>query len=441
MKNRFLLSAVFLVLLTSGFLQASDQFKLDPVKVFEGSEASPWARVECLVDEHKGFTQEAFSRLGKQTDPLIIKWFGGIATPHSGNFLLHCAKDYNKKTFPNPVLLIHGAADNANRSWIHPWVATNPAELPSDKQGFAIKLSDLGYAVFAITFSHNQGDNFFQAEQVANAIRRIRKLLGRENDPSFKVDIIAHSKGNVSARLYCSDSRSMFPGKTFLSHFRKDVRKFIAIASPFRGIDVSFRYYAYNLYLALQKEVNAPFGADKLLVYGSWKDVSSETPFRSSKNLWPGQSQLLYNLVRDAGVYLDAQSCTPDANISSGILYFGGRSTILVSRGIDRAIEEGERLIYKLEEKGLCPEVSLGVLAGYNPYIDPVLKKMYLPHVMVPFVHPSDGVIFLESSTYLDGVLKRGSKLLGKELLDLNHLDLARDPKTLRIVDDYLLQK
>ncbi|MBI3039162.1 hypothetical protein HYY75_08970 [bacterium] len=342
------------------------------------------------------------------------------------------------KTFKTPVLLVHGASDNANRTWIHPWEQTMPSNLSHEKQGFARSLSDLGYSVFALTFPHNQGDNFYQAKHIANAISRIKILLGRANDANFEVDVIGHSKGNVPIRLYCSDANDLFPKKKFLPLFRGDVRKFIAIASPMRGVDTAFRYYGYNLYLAGKSASNAPLGVDRFFIYGNWINTGKRSVFTTFGNYFPGQCQILYNLVQDATVPLGPDSYTLDGNLTMFNLYFGGTTLFIRSAGITKAIEQGERLIYRLEERGIAPKIRLGVIAGSNGFVTYATPEEIVPMPYELLTPPGDGVVFLASSLFTDNILKRGAKLIGKSTLDLNHVEIARDRKTLEILDDWL---
>lgn len=432
--------AVFLLLPWTG--QASDRFNPIPREVFTGAAAGPWERVELLADSHPAFVQETFLPVSRQVNPLIARWFG-TPTPSSGLVLLHCGKGFRGKTLRTPVLLVHGAGDNANRGWIHPFDALMPETLPADRQGYAITLANLGYSVFAVTFAHNQGDNLLQAEQLANVIRRIRILLDRTHDPEFKVDLVAHSKGNVAVRLYCSDARAIFPQKTFLTPFRGDVRKFIAVAAPLRGIDTAFRYYGYNLAVAAKGTYNAPVAPDYLVLNGRWQSMAERSVFPDKgKNPFPGQCQLLFNLVRDGGVPLGPESSTPfDANLTCLALYEGMLSSVLNSRGIDAAIDAGDRLIYRLEDKGLDPRVRVGVLAGSKRYISFYVEGLGfipLPHELA--APPGDGVVFLASSRHVDGLLRRGAKLLGVKTLELNHLGLCCHPEAFKAIDNWLLE-
>lgn len=429
---------------------ASDLFEPEPDRVFTGAAAAPWDRVERLVDPHPDFGTDRFPPGARQRDERIVEWFGS-ATPPASQVLLHCASGWQGKTLPRPVLLVHGAGDNANRAWFFPF--RPPARVdelpPLAERGFASWLSSMGYAVFAVTFAHNQGCNIRQAEQIANVIRRIRRLLKRENDPTFQVDIIAHSKGNAAARLYCSDARAVFPNRPWLSHFRGDVHTYIDIAGPLQGIDLPFRYYGYNLARVVQpqSEANCPMAADRMVVYGLWRSFRDEAFTGQGNELWPGQAQLLYNLVRDAGIPLGVDSFTAaDANLSMLALYHGGTTLYLHSPGIDAAIEKGERFMYRLEEQGLDPRVNLAILAGNEPMIQSGysdaftnLQFFYVGWFQKMFSQPSDGLVFTATMSDTRGILRRGSKLIGRSVVPLNHLDLARHRDMIKIIDGWLM--
>ncbi|MBF0545120.1 MAG: hypothetical protein HQM08_11825 [Candidatus Riflebacteria bacterium] len=445
-RKAAILMAVFA--LSIGISYGSEKFNSNPITVFEGRDAAFWERVERLRDNHEGFVQENFHPNGTQTNEKIKMWFGGNSTPHSGEFLLHCAKNYNGKNLNTPILLIPGSCDNANRGWIHPKKLDfdgNLSELPDNEKGFAVWLSEMGYSVFAVTFAHPQGDNFMQSEHIANAITRIRILLNRQNDPNFKVNLIAHSKGNMPARLYLSDSKSLFPNKKYLTNFRHDVASYIAIASGFRGIDSPFRYYGYNLAvcgkLVEPRKLNAPSAADKMLMYGLWNDYSdvSINP-DEGKNYFPGQCQLLYDLAGEGILPLGVDSYTSDMNYTMNCLYFGGTSLFLHSRGIKTAIDLGERMIYKLEEKGIDPSVNLGVIAGNSPFITKIEGET-IPMPWEFFSPDGDGLVPIVSSTFTDNALKRGAKLIGKKIFSLNHLELTQEKKVLKAIDEWLFNR
>ena len=75
------------------------------------------------------------------------------------------------------------------------------------------------------------GCNLHQGEAVANAITRIRKLLGREDDENFKVDLITYSKGAMAARCYVQSAND-FVGFDYLTDYRGDVRRVVFQVGP-----------------------------------------------------------------------------------------------------------------------------------------------------------------------------------------------------------------
>ncbi|MBF0546563.1 MAG: hypothetical protein HQM08_19105 [Candidatus Riflebacteria bacterium] len=442
-----------LCLATFGLLswtsEGSSLFNGEAKQTFEGAQAAPWERVEILEDPHPGIKTEAFAEGGEHVDPLIIKWFG-TATPPSRQVMLHCASGFRGKTLPHPILLVHGAGDNANRAWMNPFRCPDLLHIPSEKWGMAQWLSQLGYSVFAVTFAHRQGCNIIQSEQIANAITRIRRILGRESDSTFSIDIIGHSKGNLPIRLYCSNSKEIFPDRPFLTSFRGDVRTYVALGSPMLGMDSSFRYYGFNLLRATMPELKGvgPIATDRMLLNGIWKSFPTESYFGKGNELWPGQAQCLFNLDRDGGIPLGVDSATPfDGNLTMLSLYNGGNSLVLSSQGIDRAIDLGERFMYRLREHGLEPSVRLLVVAGDDPVIEeeniaPTLKWLYIisGFFQQAFSAPSDGAVYLKNATKVEEVLARGAKHLETRVFHLNHCDLIRARKVIQFVDSWLMQ-
>jgi triacylglycerol lipase len=449
-------SLVFALLFGWAFLcplptVASNRFSGEPKQVFAGPAALPWARVELLEDPHPQFGTDAFAPGTRIPSPSIARWFGS-ATPKTSQVLLHCVKGWDGRTLPRPVLLIHGAGDNANRAWMFPHEPpTDPSIEPAkEKWGHANWLASMGYAVFAVSFAHNQGCNIRQAEQIANAITRIRRLLKRESDPSFKIDLIAHSKGNIAARLYCSDAAAVFPTRRWLTPFRRDVHTYISIAGPLQGIDTPFRYYGFNLLNATDGDAtrNAPMAASRMLLYGKWQDFSHHSYDGGGSDLWAGQAQALYNLARDGKVPLGADSFTAaDGGWTTNALYNGGVSGVLRSPGIDAAIARGERLMYRLEERGLDPSVRFAFILGTNPvlqseYMKPSTKALFFSMGMfqAAFSAPTDGAVFVDAGRDTTGILRRGARLVGKQLLPMHHMELACHRDVVKILDQWLMK-
>ena len=186
-----------------------------------------WHSTGLIRDRDEIFKQQDFAARTKHRDKSIIEAFGTDA-PHSGDALLHYAgptpAGVEKKD--TPVLLVHGATKNGNFWW-------DPSE-DGKNNGLAQKLRDEGHETYAVTFAHNQDDNFLWAEQIANAVAEIKKQTGAE-----QVDIVAHSKGGVPTRLYVSDVRREGVDAT---PYQNDVRRVVLVGTPNGGIDYSFRH-------------------------------------------------------------------------------------------------------------------------------------------------------------------------------------------------------
>ncbi len=51
---------------------------------------------------------------------------------------------------------------------------------------------------------------------------------------------------------------------------------------------------------------------------------------------------------------------------------------------------------------------------------------------------PSDSVVFVDSATYTDDMVRGGAKLVAKEVLPFNHMDLVIAPKSQDWIGDQL---
>ncbi|MEZ6188178.1 MAG: acetyltransferase [Planctomycetota bacterium] len=387
-----MIRALFTVaLLALGVARATEHF--DP-KQAETFESERWAKTELLTDDHPAMIQEAFIPLVAQKEPETVKAFGS-PTPPSSKFLLHYAKGWEEAQNPVPVLLIHGAALTSTDCY-----ADDPVEQPYE--GLAACLVRSGRKTFAITFSHFHGDNFLQAEAVADAIARIREVTGAK-----QVDLIAHSKGGMSARIYLSSA-----GRKWSTKFRGDVRRYVMLGTPNGGIDVSFAYPNLN-YWILENKSAAPMSWTEGLYYGKWLSWEDRTIYGEG-NPFPGQNQML---ARWDGPY---GRTTQRGQFDVDTTYEGGRGTVSVSKGIDQAIKDGGDTMAYLEKKAIDPSVELAVLAGTSPWV---------MHLVGERRAPSDGLLLVASAFHTDPLTKRGAKLLKKETLMLNHLQLVYHPR------------
>src|SRR5438067_9001500 len=85
------------------------------------SVANGWVRVERWLDTNTGFQQEQYPPDGRGSqDGQRLTFFNNVTQPFSGRFLLYYAPGWNTNTRTVPVLLVHGANDNADRAWANP---------------------------------------------------------------------------------------------------------------------------------------------------------------------------------------------------------------------------------------------------------------------------------------------------------------------------------
>ena len=384
-------STFFLALLAAGVAQATDAF--DPEQATRCS-TERWARTELLIDEHPAMVQETFIPLVQQHEPETVQAFGS-ATPPSSQFLLHYAHGWEEAANPVPVLMIHGAALTSTDCY-----ADDPVEQPYE--GLAARLVRSGRKAFAITFAHFHGDNYLQAEAVADAIARIREVTGAE-----QVDLIAHSKGGMAARIYLSSA-----GPKWSTRYRGDVRRYVMLGTPNGGIDVSFAYPNLN-YWILENKSAAPLSWTEGLYYGSWTDWKDRTIY-GADSPFPGQAQMLARWDERYG------RTTQKGQFDVDTTYEGGRGTVSVSLGIERAIADGGDCMARLAKKAIDPRVELAVLAGTSPYVMGLVGERRAP---------SDGLLLVASAFDTDAMTRKGAKVLRKETRYLNHLQLVYHPR------------
>ncbi|HBN09281.1 MAG TPA: acetyltransferase [Cyanobacteria bacterium UBA8530] len=357
-------------------------------------ETSAWARIERLSSNCPEFPKENARSNGRQTDPEIVEAFG-TATPPSSDVLLHYAKGWDKNT-GTPVLLVHGALVDANTSWA----------LSGSKEGLLKTLTDKGMRVFAVTFAHRHGDNLLQAESIKYALTRVRQVTGAK-----KVDVVSHSKGTVAARALASDFR--YP---WMTPYQNDIRRLVLVAGPNLGMDFTFRHPIVNLALYPEKDnrlFNAPMSWSKTMIMGIWVDTSKQSMATDNGNYFPGQSQLLYRW--------DKKYPLPMTEQDWYTTYHGGQGFISISQGIDKAIADGGDFIETLRKHPLNKDVNLLVLAGDHADVQGILNEN---------TGPSDGVVFVESATHTEDMLKGGAKLFAKQVLHLNHTELISNSES-----------
>lgn len=373
-------------------LSLSSTGRASEVDVVRRLPSNRWAWTELLRDRDPNFVQRNFHPRQRQRDPEVVAAFG-TDTPHSGDVLLHYAgdppPDAPRRT--TPVLLVHGASKAGTFWW-------DPHENGSE-QGLPQKLRDQGFQVYFVSFAHNHDDNFLQAEQMANAIERVKELTGRE-----QVDLVAHSKGAMAARLYTSDVR-----EEWMTPYRGDVRRLVFVGAPLGGIDFSFRHPSANYALYGDSDdprLNAPISWEKMMAWGRMVDTSDVGFSQKGSDYWPGQRQMLARWDQRYGL----SAVEPDWYTT----YNGGRGFVSRSNGIDHYIEQGGSLIERLNRTPVDPRVEVAVLAGDRPNI---------PGIVNEFTGPSDGLLFVRSAL----ATSPGTNVVARDVLDLHHKALVAE--------------
>lgn len=380
--------------------------KFDPSQAEERPTAR-WDRLELLEDAHEQLKAECSIPLVEHHDPEVRAAFKSGA-PSARFVLLHYAKGWKeaKPELP-PVILIHGAGMSSNHCY-----ADHPIEQPYE--GLAARLTRSGRAVFALTFSHVHGDNYLQAEQLANVIARVRQVT-----KAPKVDLVAHSKGGMSARIYLSSA-----GPKWTTKFRKDVRRYVMLGTPNGGIDVSFAYPNLN-YWILEHKSPAPLSWTGGYYYGKWIDWTQEHIY-GPQTPFPGQPQMVARFDARYG------KTTAAGQFDVETTYEGGRGQVSVSLGIDRVIKDGGDCIATLRKKPIHKSVELAVLAGTNPWIMGLVGERRAP---------SDGLLLVASALETEPMTKGGARLIRRSLRRFNHLQLVYDPRANDWVAETLAQE
>lgn len=370
-----------------------------PFRVAKTYQSRHWAKIERLSHQYAGFPVEKARPNGRHTDPEIVRAFG-TEFPASREVLLHYGSGWERNE-GTPVLLVHGSILEATSAWIE----------PHGKEGLAKSLDAAGFRVFAVTFAHRHGDNYLWAEQIANAISRIKAVTGAK-----QVDVVGHSKGTVAARAYASGLR-----QGWMSRYQQDIRKLVLIGGPHLGLDYPFRHPVINWGLYPEKKqtiMNAPLSWTKMLILGVWVDTGHLSIFKKDGDYFPGQAQMLYRW--------DQAYPLPKHEQDWYTTYHGGQGFVSVSPGIDKAIADGGHFIDKLRKKPLDKGIELAVLAGDQATMKNVLNEK---------TGPSDGVCFVKSATHTEDMTAGGAKLVAKDVLPLNHMELIYAPEAKRWVE------
>lgn len=360
-----------------------------------------WVKVERWKDNDPNFSAEDYPPDGRgdQTGQRLT-FFDNAARPHSSRFLLYYAPGWDTNPKPYPVLLVHGANDTADRAW------ANPNELGGfgcgaiscPDTGLMQYLSDRGHQVFAINFPHKQGDNYYWAEQIYDAIQVIKSKTG-----ATQVDVIGWSKGAFAARMYASSVK-----KSWGTAYANDVRRLILLGNPNGGFDYIFRhgwFHNFSIFPECGGSVNAPAPHTKMICWGLWRNHPELSIYTtSSGNFFPGQKQML---ARWDGVY-----SLPTWEQDWYTTYYGGWGFYTYGLGIDKAMNQGS-LVDTIRDAGIPSPVATYLLCGDTNDI---------PTIHNEHTGPSDGVLFIDSCADSTGI---GNVADNVTVDGLNHLKLG----------------
>lgn len=361
--------------------------------------AGGWAKVERWHDRGTGFIRADFPDDGRldQTGQRK-KFFGGVARPAMGRYLLSYAPRWNTNPKRTPVLLVPGAYETADFAW------GNPSEGPMGcgatscpTTGMMQELVGAGHRVFAVTFPHIVGNNYNHAEQIRDAITNIKKATG-----AAKVDVVAWSMGTVSARMYVSGVR-----KSWGSPYGNDVRKLVLVGGPNNGWDYTFRHGTYPAIVTYPECGGAIIGGTAAIwqnCYGRLYTHPELTPYITSRgDFFPGIRQMLR---RWDGTY-PVNLTNPDAYTT----YYGGTGAFGRSYGINHAIAQGS-LIRPVQAAGVPSGIRTYLLCG---------SARDIPNWNNEKDGPSDGTILLASCTDTGGI----RTVAGRATVPVNHLELT----------------
>lgn len=302
--------------------------------------------------------------------------------------------DVNPK--PVPVLLVHGANQDADLAWADPNEAgaygCGRSSCPST--GLMQALAADGYKVFAIGLPHKNGDGYFWAEQIADAIAIVKNRTG-----ASEVDVIAWSKSASNARMYVSSVR-----KSWGTAYRGDVRRLILLGAANNGIDLSFRHgwtFSLTVYPECGGVINGPVPHDMLVCFGLWRDGAVWT---YGSSYFPGSKQLLKRWDSVYGL--------PTYEQDWYTTYYGGFGFYTHSTGIQPFL--GDSLVDVIRTSPTPAGVRVHNLCGNQNDI----ALLHNEHT-----GPSDGVVFISSCQDTTGVTTNG----GGATVAVNHLELGWD--------------
>ncbi|ALS99383.1 esterase/lipase family protein [Lacimicrobium alkaliphilum] len=353
-----------------------------------------WTLVERWKDTSGNLTAENYPGDGRGDQTGQRATFFGTSQPGSDKFLLYHAPGWNTNGKTTPVLLIHGANQDADIAWANPNDAGSYGcgKYSCPGTGLMQELVADDFKVFALSLAHKNGDGYFWSEQIANAINIIKNKTG-----ASKVDLVTWSKSAFNARMYISSV-----AEAWGTSYQDDVRRLIMLGAPNNGIDWSFRHgwtHTFAVYPGCGGVINGPTAHDAILCYGIWQ---SGTQWSYASSYFPGSVQMLKRWDHVYGL--------PVAEQDWYTTYHGGWGYYTHGQGIDAFTPYS--LVDTVRAAGTDPDVRVHNLCG---------SKADIALIHNEHTGPSDGVVFVNSCVDATGISNHG----GSATISVNHLGLG----------------
>ncbi|MEO7804312.1 MAG: lipase [Actinomycetota bacterium] len=386
----FVVIVVFAAMLSAPGANATSSRTLEATFT---SVANGWEKVERWKDNSSSILAEAYPSDGRGNQLGQRATFFASAQPHSSRFLLYHAPNWDTGTKPTPVLLVHGANQQADFAW------ANPNELGGNMCGAATcpttglmqYLDTAGYKVFAISFPHKNGNGYYWSEQIYDAIEIIKSKTG-----ATKVDVVAWSKGGFNARMYASSVKQSW-GTAYASN----IRRLALIGAPNNGYDYAFRHGtipSLGVYSECGGGANGAVAHYWLVCYGIWY---YHPEWDHGSSWYPGTKQMLKRWDGTYGLPLEQDYWTT---------YYGGLGYVSEGSGIDAFTPSS--LVNTVRTAGIPSAIRTHLLCGNTNDI---------PLIHNEHTGTSDGLIFTSSCTSTVGVGTNG----GGSTQSLNHNKLG----------------
>ncbi len=370
-----------------------------------------WQSVERWHDTDAGFQAEDYPADGRMDQSGQRLTFFGAGQPASGQFLLYHAPGWDTNAEPTPVLLVHGAFENADWAWANPadsGLGCGATSCPTT--GLMQHLAALDRKVFAVSYPHATGNNYYWAEQINDAIEIIKTKTG-----ATQVDVVAWSQGTIASRMFVSSVR-----KDWGTPYANSVRRLILLGGLNKGWDYPFRHGVYPSWAIYPECGGTGAGSAHVslncegLLYSHPELLIYKT---STGDFYPGLRQMLrrWDSVYDLPVF------DPDYEST----YYGGWGFFSYSKGIDAATNKAP-FIDVIRAAGTPKSLPVHLLCG---------SAADIPNWHNEHTGPSDGTVLVASCKDVGGI---GNVVGNVSLNDINHLELIWEKAPMAQVESWL---